>query len=179
MGSEMCIRDRYEGLETLSPMSHTQAPAEFIRAFLCTEHARLFSPTPWITDQIHLVPRSLFSLAGQVYFGHEALECLQEKGAKYAFLRQEPFGTDTSVCANPFYTIAGRPVASRPCVFNSNNSVEFSAKCGARIQSSPACALQPIGAKHCEIVLSLNMSHSDPRFYESCLLYTSPSPRDS
>lgn len=135
------IAPSIHSLHGLPPILHTQADdigTAFLRNIVCTEYARLFSPTPWIADQVHLVPRALFPLARRYFFGHEATECLQEVGGRWFFLSPEPIATDTSTCANRVYTIIGRPAATQRCVFNSSGA-EFSTKCGARMLD-PACA---------------------------------------
>lgn len=75
-----------ESLLQLENLRPGQELEPYQRKFHCTSHARLFSPTPWVVDQIHLVPRGLFHLARAFFFGHEATECLRERGFDFRFL---------------------------------------------------------------------------------------------
>ena len=145
---------------SLQPYEQGSAHLEpFMRWFVCTEFAKLFSPTPSVSDQLHLIPRQLIPLARDYFFGHDMTQCLREHKMRFSFVDARPYDTDSSICANPLYHISGRAVAPLVCAMQKDALETFERYCGAHLNVDAACAVEPIGSKRCMLEMTGEQAH--------------------
>jgi len=140
-------------VDTPAPLDGPLLPTT--RMFACREFAMLLTRSPSVSDQLHLIPASLFVLATSHFFGHNAIQCLREhshdgRRRPPLFLLAKPKNTDTSICANELFSIIGRERHPPPCDVDKDYDFDvFEKLCGVRVMRDHACLQGPLTQRRC------------------------------